>query len=264
MAFRNSTRLDTVRLMHALARSMAGWPLDALTVWVRYARGAAYSGTCYLGDGRIFVNLGRHLDYPYRLGTHIARTQSTADGWSKPIWTLDLADPEQLAVFIFRHECYHWLLQRARRNGRQKESMCDRFAARYLVEAYGCPVRDEHGRPASRAAWDFQDTDAFVATARRPRRTHKRGAQTAPGTDRARSQTPGKAGPQAHSPALEANATVGQVGSTPAEANNPVTAANKAAAAGYSLPAVGKAASMPGGSPPVAADGQMLLFPDAG
>jgi hypothetical protein len=171
MAFRNSTRINSVVLMHLFAESMAGWPLDKLTVWVRYTRGADYSGTCYDGEGRIYVNVGRHVAFPYRIHTHIARSVTAKRHWIKPVYTVELADPAQLAVFIFLHECYHWLIRRARRNRRQKESMCDRFAARFLVNRFGCAVRDEKGRLADRDTWDFQDLDRFVAGARRKTRS---------------------------------------------------------------------------------------------
>ena len=178
MAFRNSTRLPSAELMRFFAEAMAGWPLENLQVWVRYARAAEFSGTCQVGEGRIFVNLGRHLDFPYHLGTHIARAVTKSRHWVKPIYTVELADARQLAVFLFRHECYHWLLRRARRNERQKESMCDRFAARYMVERFGCRVRDEKGRPVAREDWDFQDVDRFVAAARpRPRRPSTPGTE---------------------------------------------------------------------------------------
>jgi hypothetical protein len=64
------------------------------------------------------------------------------------------------------HELYHLLVKRARRNTRQKESMCDRFAARFLVERCGSIVRDDKGRLIPREVWDYQDLDGFVAAAR--------------------------------------------------------------------------------------------------
>ena len=176
MAFRNTTRLDSADLMRLFAESMAGWPLDKLTVWVRYTRGADFSGTCYDAEGRIYVNIGRHVEYPYRIHTHIARSITTRRHWIKPLYTVELAEPAQLAVFIFLHECYHWLVRRARRNRKQKESMCDRFATRFLVDHFGCVVRDEQERPAVREAWDFQDLDRFVAAARRKPRAAARRA----------------------------------------------------------------------------------------
>jgi hypothetical protein len=79
---------------------------------------------------------------------------------------LDVADGCQLAVFVFMHELYHLLVKRARRNPRQKESMCDRFAARFFVDRFSSAVRGLGGEPVPRAEWDFQDLDGFVAAAR--------------------------------------------------------------------------------------------------
>ena len=66
----------------------------------------------------------------------------------------------------FLHGLYHWLIRKARRNMRQKEAMCDRFAARHLVDRFGATVRDDRGRPVPRSEWDFQDVDGFVAAVR--------------------------------------------------------------------------------------------------
>ena len=172
MAFRNSTRLDSAVLMRLFAESMCPWPLDSLTVWVRYTRGAVFSGSCYDGQGRILVNVGRNVVYPYLMGTDIAKSVTRGREWSKPVYTIELRDGYQLALFVFLHECYHWLVKKARRNTRQKESMCDRFAARILVDRFGCAVRDEAGRPVAREIWDFQDLERFLTPALRksPRR----------------------------------------------------------------------------------------------
>lgn len=168
MQVSNSTSLDTDRLVALMAETAQGWPVRRLRVRVRYSRGADFSGTCYYKHGLIHVNLGRHVRYPYRLGTSIARSESNARYWWKPIYTVELADAYQLVLFVFLHELYHWLVQRARRNPRQKESMCDRFAVRILVDRFGCPVRDEAGHPVARESWDFQDVLRFVAAARTP------------------------------------------------------------------------------------------------
>ncbi|MHC4092036.1 MAG: hypothetical protein ACYSVY_17505, partial [Planctomycetota bacterium] len=148
-----------------------------------YSRGADFSGTCCYQTRRIYVNLGRHLTYPYRMGTHLARARSNVRCWWKPIYTLELADGYQVVLFVFLHECFHLLIKRARRNTRQKESMCDRFAARALVDSHGAVVLDEHGRSVARETWDFQDLDRFVAPARRRARAklgaaHGRPART--------------------------------------------------------------------------------------
>jgi hypothetical protein len=117
------------------------------------------------------------------MGTHLARARSNVRCWWKPIYTLELADGYQVVLFVFLHECFHLLIKRARRNTRQKESMCDRFAARALVDSHGAVVLDEHGRSVARETWDFQDLDRFVAPARRRARAklgaaHGRPART--------------------------------------------------------------------------------------
>jgi predicted SprT family Zn-dependent metalloprotease len=169
MDLTNRTHLNTDELQRRMRTAADGWSLGRLRVHVRYSRRADYSGTCYYKQGVIYVNLGRHLAYPYRLGTSVAPAKSNARHWWKPIYTLELADEYQVALFVFLHELYHWLVHRARRNPRQKESMCDRFAARILVDRFGVRVRDERGRLARREAWDIQNVEAFVAAARPPR-----------------------------------------------------------------------------------------------
>ena len=151
--------------------AVAPWRIGRIIVRVRYSRGADFSGSCYYRDGRIFINLGRHLKYPYRMGTHIARAVTSRRRWWKPVYTLELADPYQVVLFVFLHECYHWLVKRARRNIRQKESMCDRFAARVLVSFYGATVRDPEGQPVPREAWDFQNVEGFIVAVRRRPKT---------------------------------------------------------------------------------------------
>lgn len=172
--FHNATELDTHRLRRMCLDVVTGWRLDGLIVRVRYSRGADYSGTCCYRSAKIYVNLGRHLAYPYRMTTHLARAHSEARRWWKPIYTIKLADAYQVVLFVFLHECFHLLVKRARRNTRQKESMCDRFAARVLVDGFGAEVLDEAGRPAHRDWWDFQDLEAFVAAARRPHAGQRR------------------------------------------------------------------------------------------
>ncbi|MCP4594075.1 MAG: hypothetical protein GY842_25370 [bacterium] len=161
--FENRTSLNDQRLRDMCVHAVSPWRLGRLEVRVRYSRGADFSGTCYYNEGRIFVNLGRHLQYPYRMGTHIARSVSNRDGWWKPIYTIDLADGYQVVLFVFLHECFHWLVKRARKNPRQKESMCDRFATRILVEQHGMTVRDPDGCALPREAWDFQDVEGFIS-----------------------------------------------------------------------------------------------------
>jgi hypothetical protein len=195
-SFHNSTELDTARLKRMCLDAVVGWRLDRLTVRVRYSRGADFSGTCYYRPAAIYVNLGRHLTYPYRLTTHLARAKSTARHWWKPIYTVELNDAYCVVLFVFLHECYHLLVKRARRNTRQKESMCDRFAARFLVDHCGSVVRDESGRPAPRQAWDFQDVEAFVAAARRDVKTRPLARQAARRAVKETDLTPEQSGNQ--------------------------------------------------------------------
>ena len=151
----------------------SGWAVGSIDVFFRYSRGAEFSGTCHYTSQKIYVNLGRRLIYPYRMGTNLGRARTIGRRWYRPVYTVELRDGFEVVLFIFLHELYHLLVKRARRNTRQKEGMCDRFAARYLVDRYGAAVRDPKDRPVSRAEWDFQDLDGFVAAARdrRVRRT---------------------------------------------------------------------------------------------
>jgi hypothetical protein len=171
MRLHNSTHLDTARLERLMLAAIEGWPRDGLDVRVRYSRGAEFSGTCFYKAGKITINLGRRNSYPYAIRTGIARAESDRRHWWREIYSVHVADAYQLALFIFLHEFYHWLVRKARRNIRQKESRCDRFATRALVELFQAPVFDAKGRPVPREEWDFQDLDGFVAAARgRPRR----------------------------------------------------------------------------------------------
>jgi len=165
--FHNATGLDNERLRRMCFAPLAAWRLGGMTVQVRYSRSADFSGSCCYRTGRIRVNLGRHVAYPYKLATHLARARSNGRRWWKPIYTVELADAYQLVLFVFLHECFHFLVRRARRNTRQKESMCDRFAVRELVDRYGAVVRDSRGRLVTRPEWDFQDLEGFVTAARR-------------------------------------------------------------------------------------------------
>ena len=177
----NSTDLSDERLLRLCGDGLAGWAVGTITLRVRFSRGADFSGTCFYTDRRIHVNLGRHLAYPYHMQTALARAKTVGRRWYKPAYTLQLDNAYQLALFIFMHELYHLLVKRAKRNLRQKESMCDRFAARFLVERFGATVRGPGSRLVPREAWDFQDLDGFVAAARdhrvRPRSIAKRGGE---------------------------------------------------------------------------------------
>jgi len=135
-------------------------------VRVRYSRGADFSGTCIYTGRRVFINLGRHVRYPYELRTNLARARMRGRCWRREVFVLDIADAYQLALFIFLHELYHLLVKRAGRNTRQKESRCDRFAARTLVDRFGAKVFTSSGQSAPREEWDFQDLEGFVARAR--------------------------------------------------------------------------------------------------
>lgn len=175
MKFCNSTQLDSRRLEQLFRRFADPWPLDGLDVRVRYTRSTPFSGVCFYRSGRIHVNIGRNNRYPYALKTHIARARTTRRAWWRPLYVLELQDEYQLALFIFLHELYHWLIRKARRNTRQKESRCDRFAAVALTRRLGVPLHDGHGGPVAEADWNFQDLDGFVAAAMRPHHVPKRG-----------------------------------------------------------------------------------------
>ena len=166
MDFHNSTDLDGERLRSLCEDGLTGWAPGDFVVRVRYSRGADFSGTCFYRDRRVYINLGRHLSYPYRMKTYLARAKTVGRYWFKPLHTLEISDAYQVVLFVFLHELYHLLIRKARRNMRQKESMCDRFAARHLVDRFGATVRDDRGRPVPRSEWDFQDVDGFVAAVR--------------------------------------------------------------------------------------------------
>ena len=161
--FHNSTELTDAKLRTMCQEALSGWNVGCPIVRVRYSRGADFSGTCIYADRQIYVNLGRHLVYPYGMKTNLAKVITTGRGWRRPVYIVELKTAYHLAVFIFLHEIYHLLVYRAGRNTRQKESMCDRFAARYLVDHLGAAIRTERGERVPREQWDFQDLDAFVA-----------------------------------------------------------------------------------------------------
>ncbi len=175
MRLRNTTHLDSEGLERMLLEAVAGWPHHGLDVSVRYSRGAAFSGTCYYKQARIYVNLGRQNRYPFLISTSIARAESDRKHWWRELYSVEVAGARQLVLFVFMHEFYHWLVKKARRNVRQKESRCDRFATRALVDGYGAVVRNPVGGPVPRSSWDFQDLDGFVEAARRPGGRSRRG-----------------------------------------------------------------------------------------
>jgi hypothetical protein len=168
--FGNRTHLSDDRLLSLCYDGLAGWSVGKITLRVRFSRGADFSGTCFYADKRVFINLGRHLKYPYRMHTNLGKVKQIGERrWRRPMYSVEMRDAYQVALFVFMHELYHLLVKRARRNTRQKESMCDRFAARHLVDRFGSIVRDDRGRAVARELWDFQDLDRFVAAARDPR-----------------------------------------------------------------------------------------------
>jgi hypothetical protein len=166
MEFSNATALDSAQLYGWFLRHTTAYRHERLRVAVRYSRGADFSGTCYYREGRIFVNLGRHVRFPYLLGTNVARARSNRSHWWRETFNLTVASAYELALFVYLHELYHYLVKLAGRSPRQKESRCDRFAARVLVDEFGCAVTDSRGRPVERESWDFQDLDSLVAKAR--------------------------------------------------------------------------------------------------
>lgn len=188
MDFENSTTLSTARLLALVRESLVGWNVGSIVVRVRYSRGADFSGTCLYAGRRIYVNLGHHVTYPYHMATHVAPARTVGRNWIKPECRIELRNGYDLVLFIFLHELYHLLVKLAGRNTRQKESMCDRFAARWLVDRFGAVVRDGEGRLVARAVWDFQDLDGFVAAARdrrvRPARAASRQRAAARAADR--------------------------------------------------------------------------------
>ena len=187
--FNNATDLADGKLLAMCREGAANWSVGRIHLRVRYSRGADFSGTCFYAERRIHVNLGRHLAYPYLMATHLARSKTCGQYWYKPIYTLQLQDGYQVVLFVFMHELYHLLVRKARRNTRQKESMCDRFAARFLVERYGGCVRDRRGGLVAREAWDYQDVEGFVAAARRRRPKHPlRAGARSPGENQGDSQ----------------------------------------------------------------------------
>ena len=170
MNFKNATTLDSNILRETFESAVADWPIEQLMVRVRWSRGSDFSGTCIYRTHRIYINLGRHLRYPYRMETYCARGKKAWGKYYKPGSFIELCDGYQVCLFVFAHEYFHWLVKQAGRNTSQKESMCDRFAARVLVDDYGCVLRDKHGRELPRHEWDAKNLDAFVAAAGREAR----------------------------------------------------------------------------------------------
>lgn len=167
MDFSNRTALDSQRLFELFDRFSAPYDHGELTVSVRDSRGAAFSGACYYASARLTINLSPRNRYPFVLATHAAKATTTTRGWQRELLRLSVADAYQLALFIYLHELYHYLVKTAGRSPRRKEGMCDRFATRVLVDAFGCALRGTDGRIVERDAWDFQDLHGFVRSAPR-------------------------------------------------------------------------------------------------
>jgi hypothetical protein len=165
MDFDNSTDLHSGHLSRLFLKHTAPYRHQQLMVRVRYSRSSDFSGTCFYRDARIFINLGRSNRYPYTLATHLAKAKSNRRYWWRESYKLTVPDPYMLALFIYLHELYHFLVKSSGRCTRRKEAMCDRFAARVLIDEYGCALRDSAGRPVARENWDFQDLHRFVARA---------------------------------------------------------------------------------------------------
>lgn len=166
MILHNLTLLDTGRLESLLLRHIQGWPHEIIRVHVRYSRSAAFSGSCYYDTGKLYINLGRNVRYPYQLPARIAKAQTRGRYWFRARHFVLLHDAYQLVLYVFLHEFYHWLVKQAGRNLRQKEAMCDRFAARILIDCHGAQVLDDKGKAVPRSAWDWQDVEGFVGKAR--------------------------------------------------------------------------------------------------
>jgi hypothetical protein len=166
MELLNATSLSTERLQSMLLPHVQGWKCDRLVTYVRWSRGAEFSGSCVYDRRQINVNLGKQNTYPYLMDTHAAKPRYNRTHWWRPVCQIELRDAYQLVLFVFLHELYHWLIKQARRNMRQKEGRCDRFAARALVDWHGCRMLDERGREVAREQWDFQDLESFVQAAR--------------------------------------------------------------------------------------------------
>jgi hypothetical protein len=162
MQISNKTELETRRLQNMFLLATDGWQAPELKVSVRYSQGAIYSGTFASPPSRIFVNLGRENQYPMKIETGIAKAWNCGLSWWKPSYYIEVENEYQLALFVFLHEFYHYLIHQASRNGLRKEAMCDRFAVRYLNEHCRLTVYDVNHQPVPESAWLFQDLDGFV------------------------------------------------------------------------------------------------------
>lgn len=172
MDFRNRTSLLDTRLYPLILRHTEPFDHSAIRVRFKHSRGAQFSGSCYYRTSTLNVNISPRNSYPYALSTHVARPQSNATHWWRELYELTLADAYQLALFIYLHELCHYLIKRAGRSVKRREGACDRFAARVLIDQYGCPLRDSHGREPPRDSWDILNFDSLLDDA--PRATEPR------------------------------------------------------------------------------------------
>ncbi|MFN0137579.1 MAG: hypothetical protein ACKVS9_15860 [Phycisphaerae bacterium] len=165
MDFRNLTQLDSARLYSLFIRHTEPYDHSAISVRVKNGRSAEFSGSCYYASSTLNINLSPKNRYPYSLGTHVARPQSNQSHWWRDIYRITLADAYQLALFVYLHELFHYLVRKAGRPTRRREGMCDRFAARVLVDHYGCIMRRSDESLAERDEWDIHDLHKLVAAA---------------------------------------------------------------------------------------------------
>lgn len=165
MDYRNSTTIDDAWLYPAVLRYTWPYRHQDLRVRFRPSRGADFSGACYYKSGRIFVNIGRHNRYPYTFATQTATRRGV--GGAAVRFSLVVADAGELALFVYLHELFHWLVYAAGLPPRRREAVCDRFATRVMVDHFGCALLGADGAQAGRAAWDVDDLAALVANAPR-------------------------------------------------------------------------------------------------
>ena len=109
MIFKNTTSLNDAKLLNMFTDAVRPHhphvaPTDRLRIHIRYSRGSDFSGTCCYETHRLFVNLGKHLKYPYLMQTYIARAVSNRTSWWKPLYTIALADGYQVVLFVLLHE----------------------------------------------------------------------------------------------------------------------------------------------------------------
>ena len=127
MDFKNTTTLDSNLLRETGESAVAGWPTDPLVVRVRWSRGAEFSGTCVYATHRLYINLGRHLQYPYRMETHCARGRKAWGRYYKPRSFLELCDEHGLYVVDEANVESHALMQTLSKDPRFEHAILDRI-----------------------------------------------------------------------------------------------------------------------------------------